>query len=203
MALFARDMARIASELHDGPASDRYWQDRGRIQDAINDRLWDDRTGFYYDLAPRGGFVAHKSYSGLVPLIAGVVPPERIPPVMAALRDEAQLLSPAGIRSLSATSPLYRPGHAGDGVNANWRGPVWVPINYLLIGALDEIDPSFAAEIRARVVTAVENDWQQTQRLHEFFDGDTGEGLGADFYAPTALVANLIAEAWPASISEE
>lgn len=203
MAFFARDMARIASELRDGPATDRYWRDRGRIQDAINERLWDEETGFYYDLAPDGTFVAHKSYSGLVPLIAGVVPPERIPPLLAALRDEEQLLSPAGIRSLSAASPLYAAGSGGEGVNANWRGPVWVPINYLLVRALEEIDPSFAAEIRLRVVNAVENDWRQTGRLHEFFDGDTGEGLGADFYAPTAMVANLIAEAWPAPVSGE
>lgn len=203
MAFFARDMARIASELHDSPASDRYWQDRGRIQDAINERLWDETTGFYYDLDSDGSFVLHKSYSGLVPLIAGVVPPARLPPVLAALRDEDQLLSPAGIRSLSAQSPLYLPGIAGEGVNSNWRGPVWVPLNYMLVRALDEIDPSFAAEIRSRVVNTVESDWTATGRLHEFFDGDTGEGLGADFYAPTAVVANLIAEAWPALVSEE
>jgi hypothetical protein len=203
MAFFARDMARIASELHDGPASDRYWQDRGRIQDAINERLWDEASGFYYDRAADGSLVPHKSYSGLVPLIAGVVPPERIPQVLSALRDEAQLLSPAGIRSLSAASPLYEPGTGSEGVNANWRGPMWVPMNYLLVRALEEIDPSFAAEIRSRVVTTVENDWRQTGRLHEFFDGDTGAGLGADFFSPTALVANMIAEAWPAPISEE
>ena len=37
-------------------------------------------------------------------------------------------------------------------------------------------------------------------RLHEFFDGDTGHGLGADEQAGwTALVANLIRESWPAT----
>jgi hypothetical protein len=72
-------------------------------------------------------------------------------------------------------------------------------MNYLLIEALSDVDPSLAADVRDRVVNAVEADWNSTGRLHEFFDGDTGEGLGADNQAGwTALVANLIAEGWPA-----
>ena len=199
MAFFARDMARIASELHDPDTSQRYWVDRGRIQEQINTNLWDEATGFYYDQTRNGALLGHKSYSGLIPLIAGVVPPERLPPILGALRDEGQFLGPAGIRSLSALSPLYLPATAGRGVNSNWRGPVWVPINYLLIEALTDIDPSLAADVRQRLVTSVEADWASTGRLHEFFDGDTGEGLGADNQAGwTALVANLIVEGWPA-----
>ena len=48
--------------------------------------------------------------------------------------------------------------------------------------------------------TAVEIDWQATGRFHEYFDAETGEGLGADAQAGwTALVANLVAEGWPAA----
>jgi len=200
MAFFARDMARIASELRDPAGSERYWVDRGTIQEAINAHLWDEPTGFYYDLNTDGSFVAQKSYSGLVPLIAGVVPPQRVPRILTALHDPNEFLSSAGIRSLSADSPLYVAGTAGHGVNSNWRGPVWVPMNYLLIQAFNDVDPSLAEDVRDRVVNTVEADWRLTGRLHEFFDGDTGKGLGADEQAGwTALVANLIREAWPAS----
>jgi hypothetical protein len=200
MALFARDMAGIASELRDTNTSATYWIDRGHIQQALNNSLWDEATGFYYDLNSTGGFIAQKSYSGLVPLIAGVVPPERLPSVLGALRDETQFMSVGGIRSLSAASPLYKPGTAGHGVNSNWLGPVWLPINYMLVDALDDLDPSLAADIRNRVVTNVETDWDDTSRFHEFFDGQTGVGLGADFQTGwTALVANLIHEGWPAA----
>ena len=97
---------------------------------------------------------------------------------------------------------MYQPATAGQGVNSNWRGPVWVPINYLLIEALNDVDPSLAEDVRDRVVNNVEADWRATGRLHEFFDGDTGRGLGADEKAGwTALVANLIREAWPAAPS--
>ncbi len=202
MAFFARDMARIASELGDTADSERYWVDRGHIQEQINSQMWDDATGFYYDLAPDGGFVAQKSYAGLVPLIAGVVPYDRLPQILDALRDPTQFMSPAGIRSMSAASADYLPGVAGPGINANWRGPVWVPINYLIVEALSDIDGPLSAEIRGRVVGNVEQDWQQTGRLHEFFDGNTGRGLGADNESWTALVANFIHDAWPAPPSQ-
>jgi hypothetical protein len=196
MAFFARDMVRIASELRDISASERYWVDRGRIQDAINQELWDEDTGFYYDRSAEGGFLLHKSYSGLIPLIAGVVPFERMPTMLSKLRDESLFLSPGGIRSLSADSPLYLPGLAERGVNSNWRGPVWLPINYLLVRALTEIDPFFAEDLRGRLVEMVESDWRRTGALHEFYDGDTAEGLGANAQSWTALVANLIYERW-------
>lgn len=202
MAFFARDMARIASELRDPATSERYWVDRGRIQEAINEHLWNEETQFYHDQAAGGRFMPHQSYSGLIPLIAGVVPPERLPPILEALRDEERFLGPGGIRSLSADDPFYVPGLAGRGVNSNWRGPIWVPINYLLIRALADIDPRLAGDVRDRLLNMVETDWRATGRFHEFFDGDTGEGLGADSQTGwTALVANLIAERWPAPAS--
>ena len=200
MAFFARDMVRIATEVGDTAAAERYWTDRGRIQTAINDKMWDAQSGFYYDLDTSGAFVPNMSYSGLIPLIAGVVPAERIPVLLAVLRDPQQFLSPAGIRSLSAASSLYMPGEAGGGVNSNWRGPVWVSINYLLVDDLSDLDAPLADDLRSRLVANVEADWQKAGRLHEYFDGDTGAGLGADSDAgSTALIANLIAEGWPAS----
>ena len=67
--------------------------------------------------------------------------------------DPAEFLSPHGVRSLSKahTTPYrlmlggesfeisYQPGESQNGTfggNSNWRGPIWFPINYLLIEAL-------------------------------------------------------------------
>ena len=72
--------------------------------------------------------------------------------------DEGEFLSPFGIRSLSKVHQLrpatfqfdhitaivgYEPGESRSGRfggNSNWRGPVWFPINYLLIEALERYD---------------------------------------------------------------
>jgi hypothetical protein len=80
---------------------------------------------------------------------------ERLVRVLRYVLDEDEFLSPHGIRSLSrahleqpyvfrANGTEWRVGYApGEsdtslfGGNSNWRGPVWMPVNYLLIEALE------------------------------------------------------------------
>jgi hypothetical protein len=79
---------------------------------------------------------------------------ERLRRMLVPLLDEREFLSPYGIRSLSAihaeqplifhlngfsTEVRYIPGESDShmfGGNSNWRGPIWFPINYLIIEAL-------------------------------------------------------------------
>jgi hypothetical protein len=79
---------------------------------------------------------------------------ERLERVLRYVLDEREFLSPHGVRSLSrfhldhpATLRLggeqlrvgYVPGESDSGLfggNSNWRGPVWLPLNYLLVEAL-------------------------------------------------------------------
>jgi hypothetical protein len=81
---------------------------------------------------------------------------ERLARVLRTMLDEAEFFSPYGIRSLSrvhAEHPFvfdiegqhhevrYEPGESQSGLfggNSNWRGPVWLPFNYLLIEALEK-----------------------------------------------------------------
>lgn len=201
MAFSAGYLARIAEALGETDAADAYRAEVEEIAAAVNASLWEEERGFYFDRKEDGSSpILTPSYSGLIPLIAGIVPDERLPRILDALRDERRFLSPHGIRSTSAQSVLYRPGYADErGVNSSWRGPVWLPINYLLVHALAEHDPAFAGDLRERLVELVETDWERTGRFHEYFHAESGEGLGADAQAGwTALVANLITEGWPA-----
>jgi len=200
MARFAGDLATIADRLGTGDG-DRYRADRTTIADALNASLWSESAGFYFDMGSDGKLIPTRSYSGLIPLIAGVVPDDRQPAMLEALSDPNRFLSAHGVRSVSADSVLYEPGYASNShTNSNWRGPIWLPINYLLVEALRPLDPSLATTISDRVVATVEADWQATGHFHEYFDAEDGTGLGADSQTGwTALVANLIAERWPAS----
>jgi hypothetical protein len=80
---------------------------------------------------------------------------DRLLRVLRYVLDENELLSPHGVRSLSKVHrdhPFelgidaeihrveYVPGESHTGMfggNSNWRGPVWFPLNYLLIEALE------------------------------------------------------------------
>ena len=86
--------------------------------------------------------------------IAALVNPERLRRILTRMLDENEFLSPYGIRALSryhADHPYvvnvegqeyrvnYLPAESDTGMfggNSNWRGPIWMPVNALLIRAL-------------------------------------------------------------------
>jgi hypothetical protein len=86
--------------------------------------------------------------------IAALVKPERLRRILSRMLDENEFLSPYGIRALSryhADHPYvfnvkgqeyrvnYLPAESDTGMfggNSNWRGPIWMPVNALLIRAL-------------------------------------------------------------------
>ena len=87
--------------------------------------------------------------------LLAVAPRERMERILRYMVDEAEFLSPYGIRSLSKTyqaNPYvlsshgaeaevrYEPGVSESGMfggNSNWRGPVWFPTNFLLVEVLE------------------------------------------------------------------
>jgi hypothetical protein len=171
--------------------------------------------------------------------------------VLAIMLDEREFLSPYGIRSVSrvhkdrpyvlAVDGMeyrvdYEPAESSTGLfggNSNWRGPVWFPINFLLVEALQKFHHYFGdeftvecptgsgqmmtlwevsqeisrrltsiflrdAEGRRPVFGGVEHFnqdpcWNDLISFHEYFNGDTGAGIGASHQTGwTALVAKLL-----------
>ena len=86
--------------------------------------------------------------------IIALVNPDRLRRILTKMLDENEFLSPYGIRSLSkfhAQHPFvfyagnqeyrvdYLPSESNSGMfggNSNWRGPVWMPVNAIIIRAL-------------------------------------------------------------------
>jgi hypothetical protein len=86
--------------------------------------------------------------------MAALVNPDRLRRILSRMLDENEFLSPYGIRALSryhADHPFivnvegqeyrvkYLPAESDTGMfggNSNWRGPIWMPVNVILIRAL-------------------------------------------------------------------
>ena len=114
------------------------------------------RMDFYLDDRPEvRELVQHVHVPGAEDsFLLSVVTPEQLRRALARVLDTEEFLSPYGIRSLSRYHrghPLrldlgagvavldYEPAESSTalfGGNSNWRGPVWFPINYLLVRAL-------------------------------------------------------------------
>lgn len=181
----------------------------------------------------------------------GVVHSDRLTVILRRLLDPEQFMSPNGIRSLSryhrdhpyrfhldGTDYVvdYQPAESRSrmfGGNSNWRGPVWLPTNFLLVQALnsyarflgdtyrvpdpagsdDDVTLGVVADRLARQLTGLlvrdengrrpvfgdneyfQNDphWRDLVPFYEYFDGDTGRGLGASHQTGwTATIALLL-----------
>ena len=175
----------------------------------------------------------------------------RLVRLLRVLLDENEFLSPFGVRSLSrwhGENPCvvhldgqtfkvgYEPGESESGMfggNSNWRGPIWFPLNFLLIEALQHYDCFYGETLRVECPTgsgqyltlaevarelatrltrlflrdesghrpwhgpngiyATDPHWKDLQLFHEYFHGETGQGLGASHQTGwTSLVTRCL-----------
>ena len=96
---------------------------------------------------------------------------ERLTRTLTRILDEDEFFSPHGIRSVSKVHQQhpytlkmdgeerrvdYEPGESTSGIfggNSNWRGPVWFPINYLLVEALERYHHFFGESFQIECPT--------------------------------------------------
>jgi len=187
---------------------------------------------------------------GTVHRLLAIPSAERLVRVLRYVLDETELLSPHGVRSLSKahSTPYevvlggetlrisYVPGDSDSGMfggNSNWRGPVWLPLNHLLIESLDRYHYFYGDSLKVEcptgsgvLMTLAEVATELSRRIaglfkaqeggvrpcmgahplfrddpffrdlplfHEYFDGDTGRGVGASHQTGwTALVVHTL-----------
>jgi len=174
------------------------------------------------------------------------------------LFDPSEFLSSYGIRSVSKVygeKPYtfwlsghpyvidYQPAESTSeafGGNSNWRGPIWFPLNYLLIEALQRLDYYYgetflvefptgsgvkmtlgtvAMELEKRLLSLFIGDlppslahnerfgapdWKGLRLFHEYFDAETGRGLGASHQTGwTALIAKIIQQLYVTAYADK
>lgn len=184
-------------------------------------------------------------------LLLSLVSRDRLEKILKRMLDETEFLSEHGIRSMSkyhekhpysmeVNGQVFKVGYVpGDsdsalfGGNSNWRGPVWLCVNFLLVESLlrfhmfygdsfqvecptgsgeymhlghvaEEIQHRwqhlFARNDEGRRAVYNKSDlldfdehWKDYMWFHEFFDGDTGRGLGSSHQCGwTGLIAKVI-----------
>jgi hypothetical protein len=118
-------------------------------------------------VAPTGqGFVGYKGRR-----LLSILNKRKLERVLAYMLDENEFLGPHGIRSVSRyhlDHPFvfhvgreeykvqYLPGESNTGMfggNSNWRGPVWMPVNVLLIRALLNLYSFYGNEFKVQCPT--------------------------------------------------
>jgi hypothetical protein len=127
---------------------------RGGLADGVSYEKGEDGHGHHHD---------HR--------LLAIPSREKLLRVLSRMLDEKEFLSPYGLRSVSKAheadpyvlrvgSEEYRvdyvPGESDTGLfggNSNWRGPIWFPINYLILEALERYHHFYGDSLKVECPT--------------------------------------------------
>uniref|UniRef100_A0A0B7B421 Mannosylglycerate hydrolase MGH1-like glycoside hydrolase domain-containing protein n=1 Tax=Arion vulgaris TaxID=1028688 RepID=A0A0B7B421_9EUPU len=108
-------------------------------------------------------------------IMLSLVTRDQLTRILKYLLDEEEFLSPYGIRSISkyhdehpftftvgdsTYTVRYDPGESNSnmfGGNSNWRGPIWLPMNYMIIENLERYDTFFGESLKVECPTGSGN----------------------------------------------
>ena len=174
-AYVAFNTAELAEAVDDHGLAER----AARIAAAMDEHLWDEDEGLWSDLSVVGG----RSPRATSPISDGVMgalvtaDAVRADRALAQLDQPDRFAAPFGPTNVARSDPSYDP-------RMYWRGAAWPHLNYLLWLALrrwQRFDKADALARRTRTA-AVRSGWA------EYWDPETGEGLGAIPQSWTGLV---------------
>ncbi len=148
------------------------------IQRSVMEKLRDfrKRTTWFEKYRIRNGlFWPNEEHSERDAVLHSLVPRERLIALLEKLLNEEEFLSQVGIRALSKyyeKNPYtlnisgidytinYDPGDSTSdffGGNSNWRGPVWIPMNYLIIRSIRQYGVFYGDSLKVECPTGSGN----------------------------------------------
>lgn len=157
-----RCMAKIANALS---RSATEWEERyASLANAVNEALYDEEDGFYYDYDHDGGrLLKVRSIASFLPLFAGICPPERGEALIRALTDPEDFGTPVPFPSLSKKDPAY-----GSDM---WRGPVWINYGHMILSGLRDYGyEALADQLQERLLAELTRQMKDSGVLYEFYD---------------------------------
>jgi hypothetical protein len=167
VAMLARDLAWMAGKLGRKSESARYTREAERIGDLINRTMWDERSGFYYDLGAGSKRLGVKTVAGFWPLLAGVADQRRAALLARHLTDPKEFRRRHLVPSLAADDPAFSP------TGSHWCGGVWSPMNTMVIRGLERTGrPDLARAIALNHLDQVTAVCRRTGTLWEYYAPD-------------------------------
>jgi len=159
-------MAEMARLLHLEQPRRQYERQASELRERMNEQLWDERDGMYYDRDySTGEFVRSSTIASFLPLWAGVPDGTQASRLLEHLEDPHAYNTLIPLPSVALNNPEF----AKD----MWRGPVWVNTAYGVIQGLRRYGfHETASEFSYRLCDGVFRTYKNLGKIYEFYDPD-------------------------------
>ncbi|OGI67761.1 hypothetical protein A2732_01620 [Candidatus Nomurabacteria bacterium RIFCSPHIGHO2_01_FULL_40_10] len=175
-----RILGEISALLGDKKTEEFAKKNQALIAKSMREKMFED--GVFW--ATEG--IEHKkvkidTWAHFAPLFAGIYTKEEAKNLIEKyLTDENSFSSPYGIRSVSKKEIYYNP-------LGFWRGPIWIAVQWFIFKGLRKYD----FEKEAEDLKKKTEDLIRREGFREYYNGDTGSGLGAENFTWGTLIVDM------------
>lgn len=161
----AKYLSFIYDELGEKERSSFYMGVHESVKDKINDLLWCEEDGLYYDRLLGGELTKVASFTSFLPMFAGICSQSQADKMVKVLLDENRFWTQTAIPSMPKDSEFYDIDM--------WRGCTWLNLNYfIMLGLLKYGYTDIANELKQKTLGAVYKWYEKTGNVFEFYDAD-------------------------------
>ncbi len=185
------DLAQMAEILGEKEESENFYKSAAQLKEYINDKMFDEVTGYYYDLqfdeAGNTKLLVNrgKGTEGYIPLWANAADKEKADKVVKNILDENVMNTYLPFPTAAKDNPKYNP-------TKYWRGPVWLDQAYFGVIGLDNYGyKKEAQELTVKLFERSEG-LLEGGAIRENYSPETGEGLHCSNFSWSASVYYLL-----------
>ncbi|MFA4906806.1 MAG: trehalase family glycosidase [archaeon] len=165
----ANALADMAKELGYKIEAEKWRKDAQSRGQKINATMWDEATGFYYNVDmtdhdftfKKENDLKREEIIGFLPLWAGIASKEQAAKLVQKLTDPNKFWRKYGVPSLAADDSYYNS-------KGYWNGPVWVEWDFLVEDGL--LKYGFIKEAKEMVLRVATNMTEQLKKDHQFWE---------------------------------
>lgn len=202
--------ARLAEMAGKKTVAAEYRRKSEELKKRIQDLLWDEEDGFFYDRkvcpkAPlskhaqmgaymntykkKGDLIPVRSISAFTTLFAEVATPVQAKRMVTEyLFNPKEFWTPAPMAALSKSEPWYSTHYMPNDVGCSWRANVWIPTNYMVYHGLRFYGMKDLASIVAHYTKKIVKE----SGNREYYNSETGEGCGLDPFWGWSLLGHFM-----------
>jgi len=171
LVIESKNIASICDILGYPLKAKTYRNKANEIGKRINQWMWNEHDGLYYDVDTRGKQTNWKTVACFWPMLAGITDAKKEVKLIANLKDTSSFCRAISIPALAADQKFYDPsGHY-------WEGGVWAPTNYAVIKGLEQTGHhDVARQIAEKYIAGMSEVYKQTNTVWELYSPDKIKG---------------------------